>query len=496
MPEKNVIAIDLGASSGRLISGSFDGGKIALKEQFRFSNQPINLMDSLYWDHLKLFQSIKYGLSIAEKDLQTIESLSVDTWGVDYGFIDHLGKVINAPHSYRDGRSTRHQKEFEQQFPPEEYFFATGVQPDTIDSVMQLFADFKERPYLKNEIDSILFMPNLIEYFFSQEKVNEFTIASTSGLLDGQTRELSSEVFEKLAFEPRWFGEIQKKGRILGKLLPQIRKELGLHSEIEVISGVGHDTAAAVLALPIKEEEKFESGFISCGTWSIVGTQTDLPIVTKQAFEAGLTNEGCYDGGNRLLKNITGLWIVQELQKEWSYQGEMVDFGKMAELAAAAGPAKSYINPNYAAFANPGEMEQKIKDFLRLTGQALPKDRGELLRIIYESLALSYTQTIRLLEENTGKILQRIFMFGGGIQNDLLVQLTADYTQKTIQTGPVEASVTGNIISQLMTLKLLEEKDRVAVLKNSFESQTIQPQLAAKEAASATAAFEKIAETC
>lgn len=494
MSKKNVIAIDLGASSGRLISGSFDGEKIDLKEQFRFSNQPISLTGSLYWDYLKIFQEIKYGLSIAEKDLKEITSMSVDTWGVDYGCIDHFGKVINTPYSYRDQRAMNHKKEFEQQIPLEKLFFETGVQPDTIDSVIQLFADLAERPYLKKEIDTILFMPNLVEYFFSGKKINEFTIASTGGVLNKETREISSAIFEKLNFDLSWFGKIQKGGMILGGILPQIQKELGLVSDIEVISGVGHDTAAAVLALPIAKEEKKETAFISCGTWSIVGAQTKNSIVTEEVYSAGLTNEGCYDGSNRLLKNITGLWIIQELQKEWSYQGKMIDFGSMVDLAVEASSAKSYINPNCPTFSTPGDMEQKIIDFIKKTGQPLPKNRGEILRTVYESLALSYAETIRIIETNTGNEIKTIYIFGGGSQNELLINLTADYTQKDIQTGPVEASVMGNIISQLITLGLIDEKDRIEVLKNSFASRRIVPNVAKKDIQSAQSTFEKISQ--
>lgn len=494
MSKKNVIAIDLGASSGRLISGSFDGKKISLKEQFRFSNQPIALLGSLYWNHLKIFQEIKYGLSIAEKDLEEIASMSVDTWGVDYGCIDHLGKVINTPYSYRDPRAGNYKELFEQQFSSREIFFETGVQLDVIDSIMQLFADLQEYPYLKEEIGKILFMPNLIEYFFSGKKVNEFTIASTSGLLNSQTRDFSSFIFDKLGFERSWFGEVQEKSTVLGKILPQIQKELGLTSEIEVVSGVGHDTAAAVLALPVREENNNETAFISCGTWSIVGAQTKAPVVNDAVFSSGLTNEGCYGGSNRLLKNITGLWIIQELQKEWSYQGEMVGFDSMVDLAVEAGPAKSYINPNYATFSAPGGMEQKVIDFIKKTEQPLPESRGELLRIIYESLALSYAKTIQIIEENTGYDIKTIYMFGGGIQNKLLVNLTADYTQKIIQTGPVEASVMGNIISQLLALGLIEEKDRIEVLKNSFVSRRIEPNVVKKDIQAARSTFEKISQ--
>lgn len=491
MSKTNVIAVDLGASSGRLISGSYDGNKIDLKEQFRFSNQPINLNDSLYWDYFKIFQEIKYGLSMAQNDLHSIESMGVDTWGVDYGYLDRYGKVLRAPHSYRDNRVLKYLEKFKEKVSEKELFEETGVKFAQIDTIVQLFADLQLYPELKDEISEILMMPNLVEYFFSGVKSGEYTILSTSGLLDAKTRDYNSSLLKRLGIDSNWLPKFDKSGRVLGTILPEIQEDVGLKSDIKIINGVTHDTAAAVHALPIAENES--AAFISCGTWSIVGALTKKPVITEQAYELGLTNEGCFDGSNRLLQNITGLWIVQELQKEWSYEGEMIDWGKMVKLAQATKPNVTFIDPNAPEFGAPGNMEEKIKRFAASTGQPVPQSKGEILRCVYQSLALSYQKTVSSLEAVTGKRIDSLYMFGGGIKNQLLVQMTADFTGKPIHTGPVESSVTGNIISQLEVLGVLDPKKRVEVLKNSFESKTINPQVLSPEIrADIISRFQKI----
>ncbi|MCH4009571.1 rhamnulokinase [Companilactobacillus sp.] len=473
----NVIAVDLGASSGRIISSTLEDEKLELKEQFRFSNQPINITNSLYWDYLKIFQEIKYGLAIAQRDLEKIQSLSVDTWGVDYGFVGHDGNLLATPHSYRDTRVKKYEDDLHEISTPREMFNETGVQPSLINSNYQLFADMKLHPYLQDEISHIMFMPNLVEYFFSGKVSNEFTIASTSGLLDGKSRELSTETLDQLGLKKEWFGDISKGGKVLGNILPAIATEMHLDPDIQIINGIGHDTGAAVYSLPMKKDEAKNSAFISCGTWSIVGQQTDEPVITSDAYEAGLTNEGCIDGSNRLLKNITGLWIVQELQKEWSFKGEMVEFGEMVKEAEQANHIGSYINPNAACFSEPSDMEERIIEFLKQTNQTLPETRGELLLIVFESLALSYHQTIVELEKATNESIDTIYMFGGGTKNSLLVQLTANFCQTNVVIGPTEASVLGNVLSQYKTLGLIKnEDDRINILNNSFESKCVTPQ--------------------
>lgn len=475
MDIRNLIAVDLGASSGRLISGQFDGKRVLLKEQFRFSNQPVNVNHHLYWDYLKIFQEIKYGLTIAQRDLKQIDSFSVDTWGVDYGLLSHHDELLFAPHSYRDTRTTEVKEKFYQRVSPVKLFLTTGNQPDLINTNIQLFADIRRYPFLLTEGTTFLMMPNLIGYFFTGVKQSEFTIASTSGLLDAQSRDWNTELLKSLGIPKQWFGDLTVGGDVLGPLQPNIIAELQLDSTIQMINGVGHDTAAALLALPIEEKDRQRAAFISCGTWSIIGRQTTDPVVTMDAADAGLTNEGCFDGTNRLLKNVTGLWIIQELQREWSYKGMMIDFDKMTAEAKAAASINSYIDPNHPLFAEPGRMEEKIKLFLEQTGQQLPKNRGQLVRVVLESLAMVYRKTIHDLQKVTGEPVKVVHIFGGGIQNQLLVQLTADLTQLPVVAGPVETSVLGNIVSQLLVLKQTTPDHVVNIMNHSYAVKTYRP---------------------
>lgn len=476
MTTMNLIAIDLGASSGRLISGQYDGEKIDLKEQYRFSNRPVDVNGDLYWDYLKIFQEIKYGLSIAMQDLGRIDALNVDTWGVDYGLLTSRGELLFAPHSYRDTRTATVSEEFDRRMPMRALFEQTGNQPDLINTNIQLFADVERYPFLREQVAHFLMMPDLIRFFLTGKMASDFTIASTSGLLDAVNRRWQPEVLATLGLPSSWFGELVVGGQVLGTIRPVIQSELHLNTDISVITGVGHDTAAALLALPLTQSDRSRTAFISCGTWSLIGRATAQPVVDDAAYAAGLTNEGCFDGTNRLLRNVTGLWIVQELQTQWAFQGEMVEFSKMTAEAESAASIGSFIDPNAALFATPGKMVEKIEHFLKVTNQRLPKTRGELVRVVLESLAMMYRQTIQALERVGTLPIAAINMFGGGIQNQLLVQLTANYTGKVVVTGPTEASVMGNIVSQLQTLGQLTSTATPAVMSASFTVNRVEPE--------------------
>lgn len=475
MEKVNVIAVDLGASSGRVISGQFDGKQIKLKEQYRFSNHPVEINDRLNWDYLKIFQEVKRGLALTMRDLGHLDSLSVDTWGVDYGLLTKEGEVLFAPHCYRDSRTAPYEAEFAERLPAKQLFRMTGNAPDRINTNLQVFADLQRAPFLKRTVDQLLMMPSLIEYFFSGIKQNEFTIASTTGLLDVRTKNWNTKVLNRLEIPAEWFADVVIGGADLGPIRQAISEEIKVSAEMRVISGVGHDTAAALMALPLNEAERKQTAFISCGTWSIVGLQNDQPIISEVAFEMGLTNEGCFDGSNRVLKNITGLWVIQELQKEWTYTGVEISFAKMQDEAAKAYSINSFIDLADVRFAEPGQMEEKIVAFLKENHQTLPKNRGQLIRVVLESLAFSYRQVIEKLEKLTGTSLQKVHMFGGGIQNQLLVQLTADFTQRKVVTGPVEASVLGNVVAQLKVLGKITDPVKLDVLANTVDVQDFNP---------------------
>lgn len=475
METKQVVAVDLGASSGRLVSVFFDGRTIRIQEAYRFANAPVQLLNHLYWDYLKIFQEIKYGILAAYQQGGRIDCLSVDTWGVDYGLLDKKGRLISAPHSYRDPRVLQFRKPFLAKLPAAAFFAATGTQPESIISALQLFSDISDNPSLDKEIGCVLFMPELIGYLLSGKHCNEFTISSTSGLLNAARTGWSAKILQTFGFKKAWFDTKPiANGKLLGPILPAISNEVNVPETIQIASGAGHDTAAAVLATPFAADEHTARAFISCGTWSIVGVLTKRPVVTQQAFTAGLTNEGCFGGGNRLLKNVTGLWIIQELRREWSIKGEAVSFAKMTEWAQKSS-IDSLIDPNNELFTSPNAMEEKVCRFCKNTRQRVPQTYGEVGRVVIQSLALSYRLVIDQLQTACGQPIRVIHMIGGGIQNQLLCRLTAKYTGRKIIAGPVEASVIGNALAQLMTLRAINKQEIAPLIHASFATQTYTP---------------------
>lgn len=473
MVTQKLLAIDLGASSGRVMQGLFDGEKIELSEIHRFTNQPVSVKGSLYWDVLNLFQQVKNGIGKAALDGIPIESLAVDTWGVDYGYLDHQGNLISNPYCHRDTRTKTYEHQFYAQLSKEAQFEKTGVQPSLINTVNQIHADLSSRPYLKEIVKSVLLMPDLVNYLLTDQLASEYTILSTSGLLDAKTGELSSEVLEQAGIPSCWFQEITRKGNVLGTITKEISESLHVNG-FKVITGAGHDTASAVLAIPYINVVE-ETAFISSGTWSLVGMESSEPIVTKEAFHAGLTNEGTFDGNYRILKNTTGLWLYNELLRDWQLKGEEVSHELLFDLSNEVKDNETYINPNADLFSVPGNMEEKIQHYCGETNQQVPTTKGHLVRVVLESLAMSYRNTIEQLEAVSNRQLKHIQMVGGGIQNQLLCQLTADFTKREVIAGPIEASALGNIVSQLMTLKVIQSREEmIGVIRNSAALTTYQ----------------------
>lgn len=465
----NLLAMDLGASSGRVMLGIYDGERIHVEEIHRFINQPVQLHGHLYWDVLRLFHEMKQGIRKAVKAHGAITSLSVDTWGVDYGFIDPNGQLLYSPHHYRDQRTEASAAALEMLLPPGEQFQLTGNQSARINTVYQLYADLKASPGLRETADKLLMMPDLFHYLFSGTAAAEQTIWSTGGLLTADSAGPSLEVLNRLGLPPELIPELVAAGTVIGPLLPALQEELGT-GPLKVIAGASHDTASAVASIPYTS--KAEAAFISCGTWSLVGMEGEQPVITNQAREFGFTNESCFGGTNRLLKNITGLWILQETQRGWAEAGEPVSHQEVVELAQSvdrATYASAIIDPNDELFSTPGNMPQRIETYCTRTGQQPPGSRAEIILTILCSLASSYTKTIRELELLTGESIRTIHMVGGGIQNKLLCQLTADATGKEIAAGPVEASAIGNIAVQLAALGAVNASDIRALVAHSYE---------------------------
>ncbi|MDO4432731.1 MAG: rhamnulokinase family protein [Aerococcaceae bacterium] len=465
---KNIkfLAVDLGASSGRLMQAIYNGQNLQLSEVHRFKNESVNVNDGLYWDILHLFREIKIGIKKATQDGIPIQSISVDTWGVDYGYLDKQGDILYNPRCYRDNRMGLYEEKFYQQISKEELFYETGVQPALINSVLQIYSDLQEKPHLRESVDRVLFIPDLINYLLSGVLQNEYTISSTSGLLNIHEQNWSDKVFERLDIPKEWFSPTVNQGQLLRKLTSRITQELKIDA-FNVVAGASHDTASAVLAIPYQSQQT--AAFVSCGTWSLIGVELEKPVISKEAYEANITNEGCFTGEYRLLKNSTGLWIIQELQRDWTLNGENISFAEMVELAKSVTDNQVFIDPNDMIFSSPNQMENKILEFCKRTKQTLPKTKGEIIRIVLESLAFTYRHTIEQLERVTGKQIDTINIVGGGIQNVLLCQLTADFTQRKVIAGPVEASALGNVLSQMLVQEIVTSREEVIEIVRQSE---------------------------
>ncbi|MBR0112929.1 MAG: rhamnulokinase [Clostridia bacterium] len=443
---ERVLAIDFGASSGRAIIGEFDGEKITTKEIHRFSNDPVRVGGTLYWDFLRLFHEVKQSISKAALEGK-IDSIGIDTWGVDFGLIDKYGCLIENPVHYRDTRTKGLIQECSSAVPDSEFYARTGIQFLEFNTVYQLYSLKKYRPHLLERADKILFMPDLFGYFLTGNKTAEYSIATTSQMVDAHKRIWASDLVERLGISPSLLCDISPSGSVLGMLSDDICTELGVES-VPVISVCGHDTQSALTAVP---STKKDFAFMSCGTWSLAGTELENPLINDETFEMNITNEGGYDSSVGFLKNIIGLWLIQESRRHWNRHGGDYSYADLEKEALASKPFACFIDPDCPDFIAPGNIPQRIRDFCARTGQHVPESVGEIMRCIYESLALKYKDTYAKLEICTGKTYPEIHIIGGGTKDTLLCRMTACSTGKRIIAGPVEATVLGNIAVQLMS---------------------------------------------
>ena len=442
---KEVLAIDLGASSGRAMIGRFDGEKITLEEIHRFTNDPVTLGNTMYWDFLRLFFEIKQSL-IKSKQYGKVDSLGIDTWGVDFGLIDKNGRLIENPVHYRDSRTHGMVEQAFGLIPRESFYAVTGNQFMEINTAFQLMAVQKNRPELLEQADKLLMMPNLFTFFLTGEKVTEQSIASTSQLYDQAGGCWAYRLAEKLGIRESLFTNIVPAGSRIGTLSHDIMTELDI-PDMDVIAVCGHDTQAAMAAVPAAEKD---FAFLSCGTWSLLGTELDEPLTDEKACACDLTNEAGYGGKVSFLKNIIGLWLIQETRRQWQREGREVSFGEMEDMARQAAPFRCFIDPDDPRFVPSGDIPDRVRHYCMETSQPVPEDDGQLLRCIYESLALKYRAALEELEYCTGKKYETIYMIGGGIRSELLCQLTANACKRRVSAGPVEATALGNVAVQLI----------------------------------------------
>ena len=469
-----VLAFDFGASSGRALLFTFDGEKISMEEMHRFSNDPVMVSGTYRWDTMRLFFEIKQGiLNTINNGHKDFEAIGIDTWGVDYGLLDKNGQLIANPYHYRDTRTNGMIEEADKMIGKKYIFDRTGIQFNFFNTIFQLLSMTKNDDPLLKIADKLLFTPDLFNYFLTGEKKNEYTISSTSQLLNPYTKEWDDELIEKIGIDKNLFCDIIKPGEVVGMLTDDICEELGC-PKVPVIAVGSHDTASAVASVPATGG--YDYAYISTGTWALLGVESDEPVISEKSFEYDFTNEGGVENKIRFLKNIMGLWIIQESRRQWKREGKDFSFNDLEQAAWKAEPFQSFINPDDEAFAGPGNMPKRIREYCEKTGQKVPENEGEIIRCAAQSIAMKCAYAVKGMEDTLGKNLDVIHMVGGGIKDTMVCTLISCATGKKVVAGPVEATGTGNALMQLMALgKLSSLEEARKVVTKSFDTKEYLP---------------------
>lgn len=478
------LAGDYGAESGRVMAGAFDGRRLTLSEVHRFPNEPVRLPDGLHWDALRLFHELKNGVRAAVRAHgRAVVSLGVDTWGVDYGLLDRRGALLGNPWHYRDSRTDDAMERVFRRVPREEIYRRTGIQFMQFNTLYQLFSAARTKEPQLAVADTLLFMPDLFHYWLTGRRANEWTIASTSQCADPVKKIWARSLLARLGIDARLFSEIIEPGTSLGPLRPDVAAEVGA-THINVVAPCGHDTACAVVGAPLSGPK---DAYISSGTWSLMGLESPRPVVTDAALAASLTNEGGAFGTTRLLKNIMGLWIVQECRRAWKAAGQDFDYATLTAMAAKATPFSALVDVSDPIFFPPGGMPERVARHCRALRQKPPAEIGAVVRSVLEGLALSYRETLAGLERVAGVRIERIRIIGGGSQNELLNQFTADATGREVVAGPVEATAAGNVLMQMFADgRIASAAEGREIVRHSFPMKTFEPRdTAAWDAAAA-----------
>ena len=456
-------AVDLGASSGRVILGKISNEKIEYEEVHRFGNGPFERGDGLYWDIDLLKRNVMEGLSkLADSN---VVSIGVDSWAVDYGLLTDQGELTRGPHHYRDERNSRGVEAVEKIIDRESLYEQSGLQFLPFNTLYQLSVDHAEQNELLDQSDKALLIPDLFNYWLCGSKRAERTNASTTGLLNPVSKTWNTELISKLGIEQSLLGEIVSEGTYLGPITSEVHETTGLNAETKVVTVGSHDTASAFVAVP---STKPNSLFLSSGTWSLLGVELERPVLTEAARKANFTNEGGVDGRIRFLKNVTGLWLLQECVREWRNNGKNHNIEQLIDAAKQI-PKGSVIDVNDPRFISPGDMSIRIMEACRESGQAIPSSEAEVVRVVIDSLVSKYIEVIHELENITQIKLERIHVVGGGCQNELLNQLLADESGLEVFAGPVEATALGNLLVQARAAGVIQgslENLRELVAKN------------------------------
>ncbi len=459
-PKKIVLSVDLGGESGRVMEVDYDGKVLNLNELHRFPNTPAKVNGTLYWDILRLWNEIKIG--IEKGKLIKASSIGVDTWGVDFLLLDEHDNLLGNPVHHRDSRTTGMMEKVFDIVPKEEIFYHTGIQFMSINTLYQIMSLVEKQSSILSIAETFLTPPDLINFWLTGTKVCEFTSATTTQMYNPITNDWAWSLLKKLKIPAKIFPEIVQPGTILGQ-----------HKSMDVITVAAHDTGSAVAAVPAQIND---FAYISSGTWSLVGVEITEPLMNENALKANVTNEGGVYGTFRLLKNVIGLWILQECRRVWDSQGKNLSYAELMKLSALEKPLRSFIIPNDPIFLYPGNHPQFIRDFCRQTSQPVPKTPGAIVRCILESLSLAYNDVIKNLIEISGRKVDVVHIVGGGSKNRLLNQFTANATGLPVIAGPAEATVIGNALVQLITLGELDNlQDARRIVANMKELKHYEP---------------------
>ena len=470
----NYIAVDLGAESGRVMLVRLVNEKIAIEEVHRFPNGPATQGDSLRWDIDRLFGEIKTGLKKAFEIEKDIQSIGLDTWGVDFGLIDADGNLLENPYHYRDDRNIAMFEKAGTILAKEDIYMNTGIQFMPFNSLYQLMAYKEYSPEVLEKADKLLLMPNLLMYLLTGEVSAEYTMASTSQMMDMNTGNWSKKIIDAFELPENILPPITQPGEAIGKLKQSLADEFGC-GDVSVVAVGCHDTASAVAAVPVSGDKPW--AYLSSGTWSLMGIETPEAIINDTTYQVQFTNEGGVYDTIRFLKNIMGLWLFQQSRAKWIEQGSEYDYGQLTEMAQNAKPFAAYIDVDQSEFMTIGDMPQKINDYLKSTGQNEITDKGQMARAILESLAEKYCHVVDRLEKLSGEKIETLHIVGGGTKNQLLNQLAADSTGKTIVTGPIEATVLGNILVQAIASgEISDLQHGRKIVAESFDVEKYTPQ--------------------
>ena len=473
MKNKSFLAFDIGATSGRSILGTLDNGRLQMKELTRFSNQMLQIGNHFHWNIYSLFEHLKAALIAVNKEGVKISSIGIDTWGVDFALIANDGAILGAPYAYRDPHTDGMPDKYFSIVPREKVYDLTGIQVMNFNSLYQLFALKQANSSLLEAASEMLFMPDALAYLLTGNKVVEYTIASTSQILNPRTKQFEAQLLEAAGVAPSILGDLVISGHVVGTLTDALADESEL-GKVPVIAVAGHDTASAVAAVPA-ENERF--AYLSSGTWSLMGIEVKDAIINDETYTLNFTNEGGIEGTTRFLKNITGMWLLEQCLKEWKKEGITYAYEKLVHIAESAPAFQSLIDPDHASFANPASMTKAITEYCITSGQIAPETHAEFVRCVFESLSLKYKSILEKLIDLAPFAIEKLHVIGGGSKNPLLNQWTANAIGIPVIAGPSEATAIGNIMIQAKAAGCVGSLTEMRqIIRNSIQLEEFLPE--------------------